>query len=526
MAQPKPDMLPESLIQRNRSTRSTCLASAVIVLLSAVYSLVVVSLNAPFRVYNSDVYHQIAVLQEMGKEEAAQIGDPYFLDGPADLHGGPYYYVLSLLSIVAPVESTYDLILVAAIFNVLFLLCALYMFGRAFGLGAGSNVIFLFISLFGWGSYNFYFAGLFSFTNLLITGSFPATMGFASITLGLALYKMYLQAHDMRVLVLSALLQTGLLVSHMLSGVMLISLSGLLLLESVYSKKIVTREHVLYGLAIVVSVLASCFVWPLFGLLEMFSSATPVQLGQSDKVTENLFALEYWQLLLGPSVLGVIYLIKSIKERRYFVALLVISSGLIALLYLSPIRISLYWRYFPFIYLGLSFLLVQYLARMPRVWATTVLMLLMTTGVYGEYLKAVSLTVRASNIGHEFSEIVSELPNDVVVLSDPNTSYHLITVANVKVVAVPYNHANPVYISESKKRYEDAYDFFTSPSSTEIQSEFVQRYGIQYVLINQEYQPDYIKFDTDRTWLQSFSLQLPHEVIFKNSVLKLYKLTI
>jgi hypothetical protein len=125
----------------------------------------------------------------------------------------------------------------------------------------------------------------------------------------------------------------------------------------------------------------------------------------------------------------------------------------------------------------------------------------------------------------EYDEVMKYIPTDSIIMSDPNTSYHIAALHDVKVVAVPYNHANPAYIPQSKTRYDEGYIFLTSSTSTvSSQEDFLKKYQAHFVLIDQKYIPDYVRFGQDRSWISNFNLLAPHELVFENDRMKLYKL--
>jgi hypothetical protein len=248
-----------------------------------------------------------------------------------------------------------------------------------------------------------------------------------------------------------------------------------------------------------------------------------VHVGESAKVTENYFAISYWQTLLGFSVLGCIFLLRAIRNKQYFIVLMLVSSSIMTISYLFPVQITLYWRYFPFIFLSCSFLLSAHIFTFERKYSICFILLCVGIGMYGSYTKVSTLLTREPFAIHEFDQVMSHVPPHAILLSDPNTSYHIAPFYTVSVASVPYNHANPALIAESKIRYEDTFAFF-STSTTEQQSSFLNKYHVQYVLINQHAIPDYIAFDYDRAWLKTFSLTVPSEVVYKNEYLTLYKI--
>jgi hypothetical protein len=474
----------------------------------------------PFRIYNSDIYHEISVIKEFRSES---IGDSFFNEGPVDLHAGPYYYLLHLIS-KATHLSDYNLMLVAALVNIVFLFWALYFFARSFRVPPDAALLFMYISMFGWGTFMFFFAGLYDFTNLLATGSLPATMGIAMILLILGLQKRALKNKSTRLLVINSLLSGFLIVSHLLSGVILCSFVCLLALEDALIHKRLRRINIYMILTIPISVALS-FLWPYFNIITLVTSSQTVQVGATDQVKENYFEISYWKSILGLSLLGIIFLPRLIREKRYFIATLLVCSAIMTASYLLPVRVSLYWRYFPFIFLGVSLALSLYIVKMNR-WALGIFLVLFFASGLMYSKQRLDLVLRNNVIErNEYEEVMKFIPENSIIMSDPNTSYHLAALHDVKVVAVPYNHANPAYIPESKERYDEGYIFLTSSTSTvETQEEFLKKYKADFVLIDEKYIPDYVRFGHDRSWLSNFNLLVQHELIFENDHMKLFKL--
>ena len=141
----------------------------------------------PYRLYNSDIYHQLAVIKEFNNKD---LKDPYFAEGPVDLHAGPYYYLIYLYSVFAGV-TVYTALMVFVAVNTLLIALSLYYFGKSFNLTKNQCYMFIIISLLGWGNFQFFFAGIYEFSNFLVTGSFPASIGFCLLLILLGLAKRY-----------------------------------------------------------------------------------------------------------------------------------------------------------------------------------------------------------------------------------------------------------------------------------------------------------------------------------------------
>jgi hypothetical protein len=473
----------------------------------------------PYRLYNSDIYQELAVLKEF---DAGKLGDAFFVSGPVDLHAGPYFYAVHLVSEVTG-SSDYQTLMVVTAINVMFVLFSLYFFAKSFHFTRTQTLLFVVVSLVGWGGFTFFFAGIYEYTNLLVSGAFPATIGFGLILLLLGIAKRYLEKPSLMLLLFYGLSLVTLLLSHLLSGVVFLSFLALLFLERLMIERRITRELVLLGVATVCGAMASVVIWPPFGLLDLFRNAKTVEVGTSSKVTANYFSFDAWPSLLGVTILGFVFLPKLWSKKQYFVFFLAIFSAAMTISYALPIRVSLYWRYFPFLFMGLSLALAIYASTLhPRLLIVLVVVMSLV-GMLNIYNKLNILWLRAPSPEQQYSEVAKKIPAGSVVFSDPNTSYHLASLYPIRVVAVPYGHANPAFIAQSKRRYDETIRLLKGSESAGQQEAFMKRYGVQYVLLNENYYPDNVKV-TDDAELNKFSLEAPAHLLANQGGLRLYRL--
>lgn len=504
--------------------KKTNLAILLLLFLVSIFSVYYIFiLKTPYRIYNSDVFHQLALVQKFDQSSYKDIGDPFFKDGTVDFHAGPYNYALFLLKIVTN-SSYYDVILIATFFNILLICCSLYFFAKNQDLSKIKIFLFMVISLIGWGSLNLFFAGIYEYTNLLITGAFPPSMGIGIIIISLGIIKLYFERENKSLLFLFYLLLSVLLISHVLSGILLVFFSFLFVVEEFFKKLKITRYMTLMIIIIIGSIITSLFIWPLFNLITVISSTQTVQVGTTDRVTENYFSFSYWPQLLGFTFLGVIFVPHLVRKRIYFLLLLTISSIIITLSYLFPIRISLYWRFFPFIFLGLSLILSNYIHKFSIKKIILFLSIFLILGIHNTKNKIDYILANEEYGPLEFKEVIKNIKKDAVVLSDPNTAYHIAGLFNQPVMAVSYNHANPASILESKNRYEQNIEFLSTDLSYDDQRAILKKYEVEYILIDNMYRPDYIGLNYDRSWLTHFELVVPNTVIFEDDRFILYKI--
>jgi hypothetical protein len=416
-------------------------------------------------------------------------------------------------------------VLTAAVINILFLFVSLYSFGKSFELNNASVAIFLMLSLLGWGSFSFFFAGIYDFSNLTATGSFPATMGAASIFLILALSKKYLKNGILSVAIMVTTLSSALLISHLLSGIILFSFMVLLMAENFLLERKISARAMILALSIFTALILSLFIWPLFNLITLLTSTQTVQIGGTDKVTANLFDISAWQSLLGISILGLCFLPLLYREKKYFVLFLTLSSALMTLSYLLPVRVSLYWRFFPFVFLGLSLTLAMNVLSFRKSALNLLLFAILGIGIWNSYTKIELLLKKPVANASEFSTVIAKIPPNSVVLSDPNSSYHIAAFYPINTASISYNHANPSYIKQSQLRYEDNIDFLTQKLSSTEQKALLEKYKVDFVLINTQFFPDFILLTADRNWLLEFKLLVPNEKVYEDDNFILYKIS-
>jgi hypothetical protein len=483
-----------------------------------------VNLKLPYRVYNSDIFHQMSVLKEFNPVRLLDNKDPYFTSGPTDLHAGPYYLMIYLLIILLN-SNIYNVLLITIVINIFVFICALYYFGASFNLNSKQTVLFIVLNILTWGSFSFFFAGLFEYSNLLITGSFPSTIGLIYILIILGSVKRFLESHSKPYLILSVLLNTLLLLSHLLSGVILDSFL-IIIAFAYFLENRTLNKKVLFVLSIIpLSIILSLFIWPLFNFLTLLSSSKTVESGGSNSAVDNLFALKYWTLILGSQLIGIVFLAKSLRMKKdLFIPIMLIFSVIMTLSYLLPVRVTLYWRYFPFIVICLSALIAKHLFVLNKKHAFVFLAVLITFGVLNVTNRINRLLALDYFSDRAYSDVMRYIPPGEVVLSDPNTSYHLTSIYNIRVVSVSYNHANPAYIPESKIRYTEVMDFLTSDKTEEEQALFFKKYNVSYVLINKNYVPDHIKLTDNLDFLDSFKLKVPTIELLNNNDFDLFKL--
>ena len=475
-------------------------------------------LKLPYRLYNSDIYHQLAVLKEF--TNTPHIQDAYFASGPADLHAGPYYFCIYLFSSVIGI-SLYSSLIFFAVINIVFIALSLYFLAKSFKFTNLESSILLIVSFLGWGSFNFFFAGIYEFTNLLVTASFPAAIGLSCIFLILGLTKRYLNRPSGNLIALIFILNTTLFISHILSGVVLIPLLGLLVLEELVRRRRLTKDLVLYGLALLGSILLTIFIWPPFGLLDLVSQSKTVEVGTSDKVTQNYFVVSQWPYLLGITFIGIIFIPYLMRNKRLHIVLMLAFSAFMTASYLYPVRVSLYWRYFPLLFLGVSLAFVIGLKTLSKTIAVFLITLLAVLGIYNVRSRVNSLTSQGLTTSNQYIQIAEDIPDQAIVFSDPNTSYHLAALYPFRVVAIPYNHANPAYIPQSKQRYQEANTLLNGEGD---QQSFFDKYDVEYVVINRKYYPDFILLDPNKSKADKFILKVPSTKLKTVNNMELYRL--
>jgi hypothetical protein len=276
-----------------------------------------------------------------------------------------------------------------------------------------------------------------SFFELLIVAHYPATLGLGLILLMLSLnWKL---EENLKIYILNALLFTILFSAHLLSGLVYLVLFGLLLFIKIIKKKKFNVE----GIKIMLIYLLILFLlsfWPFFNWVEFFINSNPIQGNELETIP--LGAGELFGMF-GLLFFGFLYLLKKPKQNLH---LLMWSSlfTIFLLSYLTPFRISSYWRFLTFIKIPLIISTTLFAFELDRkklkIFFIFCLLLFSFISLSNNVIE---LETKGNN--YNFIEPIDYLiPNNSIIFGNPFLLYNLQAIGDKEVFLIADGHAGSI----------------------------------------------------------------------------------
>jgi len=470
---------------------------------------------SPYQLISSDIYQFMSSVNQISKEDIQSIGDPFFNQLSSDPHYGFYLSSLAILKVLTQMNVR-EIFVLLNFFNFILLIFSIYYFALYFTQNKQKAAVIASVSLFLWGASKPFWAGFLSISDLVFTSSFPATIGLVFMLFVVVWIDKYLSCGNNQVLVLVFLLEFFIFLSHQFTMVILIILILGILLSRLNSFKSNKLRFILI-LIMPFFVLIFSLIWPVFNSLSLFSNLTFFNFSSFNLIGTFSFKFSDWVILAGPFfALGVFGFFKIPKNIRVFFFVSILITFIVSISYLFSFRPSLLWRFWPVMVFLANFLFIYFvLSEKSKYYQIFLIFLMILLGFVFFSQNMINNTKYDSN----YLDIYQNLPpieQNLTILTDPITSYHLSAFFNYRVFAVPLNHINPFNEQESYKRYNFVYDFFVLRNISV--ENITQEYPLEnFVLVlNKNYKGDSLMFFNGNISIYSIDQETKHYVSQEN----------
>lgn len=448
----------------------------------------------PFKSYG-DIWAHFAVVEEL-KKPFDQLGDPYFNQGVIDPHSGPYLVVVAAISNVTGV----NFIIVMQILGLLSVVLVYLMLIKAYHTFLPhrakfqiDNVILAMVVFLGWESSRISFAGYYSLADIAITALFPHMFAMAAFLYGVV---QMVKLLDLEVenpkpnkviglaLAKIILIGTFIILTHTITGVVFFYTFGVFTgYYALFKFRRLINIYLFINLAAVILSFALCVMWPYYNIFTLLADGNVVHV---DQPLVSIFEAGNWIQVAGIAFLGIIPAMRTKNKLLVFWWFAVLF---ILLSYLYPIRTSSYWRFFPVFLMPLYFMLTEWVSDFNNVVRTFVVSLFLVFG-FSSFVNKVNTIGYRAPVDPSIFSFVQAVPENELILSDPDTSYLFAGVTGNAVLAVDLTHWNPSNQKVTTERYQDAL-LFWSEANPATAKYVIDKYDAEYILVNKRAFPDF-----------------------------------
>ncbi len=427
-------------------------------------------------IFTGDFWEHSAAIRELAAHPFHPAHPIFHLDLPHQFFS-PYALGLGLLSRLTGLSSI-DSLRIAGVFNVGALLASFYLFSTRMFKREDTALYGILFLLFLWGPHALVHSGFIHFNSLLQVAPLPSTF-VTALTFFVWYLALTLRNRQLSLFLALALLVPVALISHPLTSISM--LIGIVVLA--FDRDYPVRSRVAAGAAILAAFGAAA-VWPLYPFFGL--------MGQSPRWHLDALWLysDYPLVLLQmmPALIGIPVLVQRLRrDRRDFLGLTFLAL-LVVYIYGGLSGKYAYGRVVPFMIFMLQLSLADWLSRarlssLPRVAAlrTALLILLLFTGITMLPGLVACLPVWQDSYG-EFKFLPSYVKPHDVVLADDWTSLKEPSFGG-RVVAFSWGHTIG-FVPDLYTRYDDRRLFFANSTSRDARRAILERYKVNFVLIN------------------------------------------
>lgn len=400
----------------------------------------------PFYLQGSDNYQYMGLMKVFSENNKENfLFDLDFFPGlfKNDFHLGINFLLYDLFKNFAGIGYS-SLFFIIGITNFLLFIYSFYFFLKSFEFKNKIIVtILIFFFIFSAGTITS-FGKFNSFLDLLGVANYPATLGMSIIFLLLGINKRCISeqkniGRGATIILINFILFYLLFWSHILSGFIYLCLFFLFVISYFFKEKKINYFYIGI-LSVYVITMLLLTLWPYFNWFNFFIMSEPIQ-------NEILFriplTLRESLFLIGPFIIGIFYIFKQPK-KELFLFLWVSLFSLILASYLTPFRISSYWRFLPFLKIPLVMATVLFIKSLNN---KRIKIFLITTIVIFSFSSISSNITYLQSINNNFDkikEIDSFLIPNSKVFGDPFILYGLQGLGSQQAFLVADGHAGNV----------------------------------------------------------------------------------
>jgi len=430
-----------------------------------------------------DFWMHCDVVRELATHPLCSRHPEFLLNAP---HAFYSPYSLALAWIVRIFNSNPIRVLsIAGIFNFVLFVVGLERFVSLL-LGKGRGALYtLFFMLFLWGFNPWFYSGFFHFKVIAYVLPYPSTLAMALTFFALSMSILYLRKRSKWMLCFLLLFSVVILLSHPLSAIVLfVGILALVISHKNQQGVPATIDRFLLLLIIPLSFLIA-LLWPYYSLLKLILSQ-----GAFLDV-ENRCMYQGVLRIIFPSLIGLVILILRMKSNWKDPLVLIFLGLLIVYIYGGMSGHFSYGRVISSIVLILQISIADWMCKNENFKTLTlkskcVFILVVGLSLFGLVnncnAKCRHYLPGLNNSYDRYQFLTQYTKQYDVILSDPETSF-LIPTFGGKVVA--NGHLLP-FVQDGQKREDDLDSFFNRKTSQILRFGIINRYHVDFILINKE----------------------------------------
>jgi hypothetical protein len=427
--------------------------------------------------FSSDFWEHAAVVRELAARPFEPRHPLLQVDAP-HAYVSPYLLAVALAARVTHAPAITALALAGLLNLVLLVLVFRRLLVRILPNGEAAAPYALLLVIFLWGKDPWMWSGFLHIAMLGYDVAYPSTVGAAAMLLGLSLLLDALQRGGTRPYVWIALLVALCIVTHPPTALAFVAGLAALLLAKAGRGGL--RPTLRVG-GVIVAGVAAALAWPYFPLRDLFT-AQPREFHVWSAVFYQEVLLKLWPVLLAAPVL-------AWRARRNLRDPLVLMAALFLGLYAAGavtgafgLGRTIAW-FAVTLQIALAGALAALESRLPqeRRWLVPAGTALVLVGLFAINRPPLPRLVKYDPpLWPEVRAVLAPVRSGEVVLADSPTSYPVPALTGARVVA--WRH--PVYWVPDQQARRAAQDRFFTPLSEQERREILQRYRVQWILLN------------------------------------------